>query len=416
MSSKKLKNQELIVTQSNRVVEARYSLTLQEQRIVLLMISMIEPDDDDFKDYVIKVSDFVELIGINNKNIHKEIKEVLINLRERSLLIQKDTGYLITGWISSAEYVDQRGEILLSFDKKLKPYLLALKSNFTQQKLHQVINFKRNSTIRIYTLLKQYEGIGSREFKVDELKKILGLANKYKVWQRFKEVVLLPAQEELSRVDDQGNHLSDIGFEFTPIKDVRTIVGVKFKIIQHQKARKKVNEKPALNNSLNLLTTYGVLLDKAKEIIEKHSDKEIRRCISIFDEFKAQKKLKSKGVGLLIKLIENGAGKKTEKELKEEQKRIEDLRNAEIEKTKILLAKEYAEKSFNAFVNNLNAEEKKILMQNIKTKYATTYAFMDSLEDEGLNSSLAKGYILTMIPNYENDKENYVLSELAKRT
>jgi hypothetical protein len=44
----------LLVTQSTKLVEARYHLSVGEQRLVLLMISMIQPTDEDFKDYEIK--------------------------------------------------------------------------------------------------------------------------------------------------------------------------------------------------------------------------------------------------------------------------------------------------------------------------------------------------------------------------
>ena len=34
-----------IVTQSNKLVEAKFTLTVQEQRLLLVMIAMIHPDD-----------------------------------------------------------------------------------------------------------------------------------------------------------------------------------------------------------------------------------------------------------------------------------------------------------------------------------------------------------------------------------
>ncbi|POZ49738.1 replication initiation protein [Methylovulum psychrotolerans] len=39
----------LIVTQANELVEARYNLTLGEQRLILTMIARIQPEDEDFK-------------------------------------------------------------------------------------------------------------------------------------------------------------------------------------------------------------------------------------------------------------------------------------------------------------------------------------------------------------------------------
>jgi hypothetical protein len=45
---KKHTSRQLIVRKSNRLIEASYKLTLQEQRIILLLASMINPTDKDF--------------------------------------------------------------------------------------------------------------------------------------------------------------------------------------------------------------------------------------------------------------------------------------------------------------------------------------------------------------------------------
>ena len=51
-------DQNYIVTQSNNLIEARHNkpLTVREQKIVMTMVSMIEPSDDDFKNYRISIT------------------------------------------------------------------------------------------------------------------------------------------------------------------------------------------------------------------------------------------------------------------------------------------------------------------------------------------------------------------------
>ena len=116
-SLKKIKKNNL-VTQSNNLVEARYSLSLYEQRLVLMMISMVEPQDEDFKDYKIRVSDFNQILGLKHKGSYSKIKSILRGLRAKELLINKgEKDYLVTGWVSDAEYKDKEGYVLLSFSK-----------------------------------------------------------------------------------------------------------------------------------------------------------------------------------------------------------------------------------------------------------------------------------------------------------
>ncbi|SEH31209.1 RepB family plasmid replication initiator protein [Magnetospirillum fulvum] len=50
------------------------------------------------------------------------------------------------------------------------PYLLDLKKNFTTVALKYAIGMKSTYAIRIYELLKQYAGIGSRLVSLAELR------------------------------------------------------------------------------------------------------------------------------------------------------------------------------------------------------------------------------------------------------
>ena len=57
---------ENLVTQANNLVEARYTLTKNEQLILCAMISFIDPNDKDFLTYKTSINRFAELLGVNN--------------------------------------------------------------------------------------------------------------------------------------------------------------------------------------------------------------------------------------------------------------------------------------------------------------------------------------------------------------
>lgn len=62
-------NAKFIVAQSNELITARHNnpLTAREQKIILAMVSEIQPDDEDFKEYRISLKDFNDLLGLKGR-------------------------------------------------------------------------------------------------------------------------------------------------------------------------------------------------------------------------------------------------------------------------------------------------------------------------------------------------------------
>ena len=139
-----------LVTQGNNLIEARHKnpLTAREQKIVLTMVSMIQPSDEDFKDYRISVKNFSEMLGLKGSVKYTQMKEIAENLMTKTIEIPKENGgWILANWISSAEYKEGEGVIDLSFSPKLKPYMLQLKNQFTSYRLSNILNL--NSTYSI---------------------------------------------------------------------------------------------------------------------------------------------------------------------------------------------------------------------------------------------------------------------------
>lgn len=234
----------LIVTQSNQLVEARYNLPLAEQRLILTMISRIQPDDEDFKPYQISVAELADFLGVDRASAYRECKKTTENLLKRVVNIEEADGLLQVGWVSSAKYIDGAGIVNLSFDPLLKPYLLQLKGNFTSSKLEMLLSFKSQYTIRLYALLKQYEKLKEREVALDKLREILGLKKEqYQLYADFRRYVLMAVHKEL-------NKKADLFFEYEEIKHGRKISAIRFRIFSK-----------AVNN----------ILDKKNEIIVSES-------------------------------------------------------------------------------------------------------------------------------------------------
>jgi plasmid replication initiation protein len=265
-----------LVVKSNDLIEASYKLTLQEARIVLLLASMINRDDDGFKLYQIKVKDFAKFIGVDkNKNIYKQLAQITEKLGKRTLSIKKEGSILQMAWLASSEYFFNEGYVELEFSDKLKPYLLQLKDRFTKYQLSSVLELKSFYAIRLYELLKQWEKMKTRTVEVQELRLALGIPdNKYKQYGHFKNRVLNSARKEI-------NNKTETYFDFTEIKRGLKVVMLKFEIQPNHNKPHKIIQPPKVEKVKNSplyqqLTEYCCINPKvALEIINTYPEKQI---------------------------------------------------------------------------------------------------------------------------------------------
>jgi len=216
-----------MVVQSNRLIEARYRLTIEEQKIIKILISQIQRDDTDFQVYTFHVKELGEMLGITHKQQYAVLNRVTDRLLTRILkFYNPETKELLkTTWLSSARYKEKQGTISFRFDPELKPLLLQLKSYFTQYTLEQVMQFKGQYAIRFFEFRKSFLGKGKNEvvFSLKELWEILGLEeDEYEIFRNFKNRVLEPARLEL--LEKTGK-----SFTWEPVKQGRggKIIGVR---------------------------------------------------------------------------------------------------------------------------------------------------------------------------------------------
>lgn len=217
--------QDLVVTKANALVESSYRLNISEQRVLALLTSQVQPDDEDFKPYRFKADNLQDLIESSNKDGHARLRELALGLAKKVLHIRRPRGgWLVTNWLSSAEYFAGEGVVELCFDPKLKPYMLKLKERFTTYKLANVVKLRSRYSVRLFELLKQYEKLGNRSFELAELRGMLGVGEaEYAKWKDFRVNVLDLAKQELPKK-------TDIGFSYTTRKRGRAVGFVDFKI------------------------------------------------------------------------------------------------------------------------------------------------------------------------------------------
>ena len=233
------------VVKANELIQkSRFNLTLQQQKIVLYLISQIERNDKEFKLYSFSIQQFCKVCGINytsGKN-YNDLKEAIKEIAQKVLWVMLPNGKEATiRWIEKA-YIDRNtGTIEIRLDEDMKPYLLQLKDNFTQYELVWTLKFNSKYSIRLYELIKSihYHELDpyERTYDIDELKRLLD-AEVYKTYQHFKDRALQIAVDEI-------NSTSDKLVSFTPIKNGRAVK----KILLHIES-KETGERIRLRNEI----------------------------------------------------------------------------------------------------------------------------------------------------------------------
>lgn len=235
------------VVKANALIQkSRFSLSMQQQKMVLYLISQITPYDEDFKLYEFSIPEFCHVCGIDmssGKN-YKDLKQAIKELADKSLWINIDEDEeTLLRWIEKPYINKKSGLIKIRFDKDMKPFLLQLKQNFTQYELIYTLHFKSKYTIRLYELLKSihFHELESytHKYRVEDLRRILG-AETYTEYRDFKRRVLEPSIQEV-------NECSDKAVSYEEIKRGRKVTGIQFTlatkdVIERLKIRDKIDK------------------------------------------------------------------------------------------------------------------------------------------------------------------------------
>lgn len=205
------------ITKANELIQkSRFSLSLQQQKIVLYLISQISPFDEDFKLYEFSIPEFCRICGIdfdNGKN-YINLKDAIKEISDKSVWVRLENGKeTLLRWIEKPYIDNGNGTIQIRLDKDMKPFLLHLKANFTSYELIWTLHFKSKYTIRLYELVKSVHFHELKEYKKrytpDELKVLLG-GESYKEYRDFKRRALLPSIDEINTCSDKNINIQEV--------------------------------------------------------------------------------------------------------------------------------------------------------------------------------------------------------------
>lgn len=290
----------LVVSKSNKLVNGRYNLGLNEQKIILTMISLIDINDSDFNKVNFTIKEITNLLNIPINNLYRDIGKIIKNLRKNDIFIderdENGIGKVIeTSFVTTAIYDNKHGVLSLEFSDTLRPYLLELKGFFTSYRLDNALSLSSKYSIRIYEKLKCNEFKKSFIWSVENIKEDLILKQKsYKLYSNVKQKIILIAIDDI-------NKNTDIKVRFEEIKTGRKITAIKFYIKENSKNKQNYYGK----NTQKLKEIFSEIEITSEEIEEifENSGRDIEKIKKVYEYSKTQNI--ENLVGFMLEMVKN---------------------------------------------------------------------------------------------------------------
>ena len=262
-----------LIVKSNKLINAHLNgLTLTQLRFLEILVAQLDRRQSEFSKQKVYLNDFVKDIGTNNKNEYQRAREVTKSMMKHVIeIFDDDEGLKQRNIFHAVDFPKGKSYVEVVFHPHIRPYLLQLKEKFTAYDIRNTLHLSSVYAVQIYQLLKQYHRIGSREFELKELRRILGVEKKYKLYADFKKRVLLSSQKEL-----KAN--CDITFTFNEKKQGRKVYAILFNIKSQQKQRDGQDEVAEVEINDADLQLKAILLEMGL------TDKQVKECLKKYDK------------------------------------------------------------------------------------------------------------------------------------
>lgn len=242
-----------LVTMSNDLARACFSLTKNEMRLLLVAMAQMpksvkdkdgnyEKEDYDVDEiakqpFYITKDDFVKL-GVDPKNVAHDIRLACSDLMNKKVTIDSPFGSREINWtdsvlhfknekfeelkrkfpnskfddefiqylklhnlLDSLKFITKTDDNIVArviFTRSIIPYICQLKEKFVEVNLTDFYGFNSFYSFRIYMLMMTYDTTGKIYIRLDDFRKILDLVDSYKSLKDFKKNVLDIAINEIS--------------------------------------------------------------------------------------------------------------------------------------------------------------------------------------------------------------------------
>ena len=194
---KLLKNRKVV--QLNKFIKGDVSaFSVNDLKIFKLIISKVDSKESLFRDFYEITTDEIKALNINEKHLYSETRKTLKRLANIYITFDEGESIREVGLIrNDFKFEKYTKKVLINFNKDMDEYLINLKKNFFMYDLIDIVNFKFKHTIKFYEYIKS-QSLNVIKLKIETIKGILDLKNKYSRYTNFRTDVLEVILEEIN--------------------------------------------------------------------------------------------------------------------------------------------------------------------------------------------------------------------------
>ncbi|MFI3211142.1 MAG: replication initiation protein [Peptostreptococcaceae bacterium] len=193
-------NDKNILMKSNIIIKAKYNISTLENRVFLMLLYKLQKSNDDIIRCEISHEEFKSIIKKKQFSSIDSISNLLVNLRKQSIYFKDEEGWGEYGFINGFKYIKSRKTFKIEASKEIHLYIRNyLEIGYTPINLSIFFGLINPNSQRFYDLLRLWSGSKSTiNYKIDELKELLMIEDKYDRYSDFKRRIIIPAIKELN--------------------------------------------------------------------------------------------------------------------------------------------------------------------------------------------------------------------------
>lgn len=281
------------------VYNARYNLSARESKIILFLISKIDPiRQKNLIEQTISVKELEQVLKGDAKRwggLYKELEVMRDRLMDKSIVFPTEIkigGKTFSGKINWFQHImpvkDKQGNVALEFlfAQTLQPFLLNLRE-YVAINFLEVVTLKSAFSIRMFQVfrahrdrLSKYQKRSVINYDLQELKSLLGVEGKYGDYRNFKKKILEVLKKEITK------HTT-ISVDYKPLKKGRSVAGIRFEFWDTGDRSSNPKQKALIESlsfealsyaqlqAFNRLVAYSINDDVALEMLSRVKGSEI---------------------------------------------------------------------------------------------------------------------------------------------